>query len=114
MSLEIDFKDLKLIKQISEGGYGIIYIGKWKELTVAVKVLKKEAINDYSIRDFLTECKVMQAIRHPHICNFLWRPREVLRLFASPLRDSASFWSRKSFCTFAKAASKAMGVAKLR
>lgn len=71
MSLEIDFKELKLIKQISEGGYGMIYIGKWKELTVAVKILKKEAINDYSIRDFLTECKVMQALRHPNICNFL-------------------------------------------
>lgn len=71
MNLEIEFKDIKLTKQISEGGYGLIYIGKWKELIVAVKVLKKEAINDYSIRDFLTECKVMQAIRHPNICNFL-------------------------------------------
>jgi serine/threonine protein kinase len=29
-NLEIDFSELVFDKQISEGGYGIIYKGKWR------------------------------------------------------------------------------------
>ena len=36
-NLEIDFNELKLESQISEGGYGIIYKAKWRESVVAVK-----------------------------------------------------------------------------
>jgi len=29
-NLKIDYKDIKIEKQISEGGYGVIYRGKWR------------------------------------------------------------------------------------
>lgn len=39
-TLEIPFSEIILEKQISEGGYGIIYKGKWRETIVAVKLFK--------------------------------------------------------------------------
>jgi len=39
-SLEIPFEEIKLGKQISEGGYGIIYKATWRKTTVAVKIFK--------------------------------------------------------------------------
>lgn len=39
-SMEIPFDELELGKQISEGGYGIIYKAIWRKTTVAVKIFK--------------------------------------------------------------------------
>ena len=50
--VEIDFKELTLEKQISEGGYGLIYRGKWRETIVAIKMLKIDMKEDH-IRDFI-------------------------------------------------------------
>lgn len=50
---EIDFKELVLEKQISEGGYGLIFRGKWRESTVAIKMLKSENMKEENIADFL-------------------------------------------------------------
>jgi serine/threonine protein kinase len=55
---EIDFNELILEKQISEGGYGIIYKGRWRETVVAVKMLKIEGISESHVRDFL--CKYLE------------------------------------------------------
>ena len=55
---------------ISEGGYGIIYKAKWRESIVAVKKFKIEN-GDVGIRDFLSECHAMEAVRHPNIVMFL-------------------------------------------
>jgi mitogen-activated protein kinase kinase kinase 9 len=41
---EISFNDIILDKKISEGGYGIVYRGRWKHTTVAIKEIKKEII----------------------------------------------------------------------
>jgi predicted Ser/Thr protein kinase len=38
--LEIEWKELQLEKNISEGGYGVIYRAKWRETIVAVKKFK--------------------------------------------------------------------------
>lgn len=70
-NLEIDFSELKLESMISEGGYGIIYKGKWRECTVAVKRFKIEGANENSLKDFLSECHAMEALRHPNIVMFL-------------------------------------------
>lgn len=56
---------------ISEGGYGIIYKGKWRETTVAVKMFKIDGMNENSLKDFLSECHAMEALRHPNIVLFL-------------------------------------------
>ena len=39
-SLEIPFEEITLGKQISEGGYGIIYKATWRKSLVAVKIFK--------------------------------------------------------------------------
>jgi hypothetical protein len=39
-SMEIPFEELELGKQISEGGYGVIYKATWRKTTVAVKIFK--------------------------------------------------------------------------
>jgi hypothetical protein len=53
---EIDFNEIILEHKISEGGYGIIYKGRWKETTVAIKMLKIEGASESHVRDFL--CKL--------------------------------------------------------
>ena len=68
---EIDFSDITRRKQISEGGFGIIEKAKWRESTVAVKLLKKEFMKEETIKDFLNECYAMESLRHPNIVMFL-------------------------------------------
>ena len=50
--LEIDFKEIILEKQISEGGYGVIYRGRWRESVVAIKMLKIDMKEEH-VRDFI-------------------------------------------------------------
>ena len=69
-NLEIDWNELKIESQINEGGYGVIYKAKWRETPVAVKKFKIEN-GDVSVRDFLSECHAMEAVRHPNIVMFL-------------------------------------------
>jgi serine/threonine protein kinase len=69
--MEIPFEEITLGKQISEGGYGIIYMATWRKSTVAVKLFKIDQENDNSIRDFISECHAMEALRHPNIVMFL-------------------------------------------
>ncbi len=41
---EISYNDLIFDRKISEGGYGIVYRGRWKYTTVAIKEIKREII----------------------------------------------------------------------
>ena len=41
---EINFSDLVFDEKLSEGGYGIVYWGRWKETTVAIKQIKIEIV----------------------------------------------------------------------
>jgi serine/threonine protein kinase len=41
---EIGFGELTYDRKLSEGGYGIVYRGRWKYTTVAIKEIKKEII----------------------------------------------------------------------
>lgn len=54
-SFEIDFNSIKIISKISEGGFGIISRGIWRELEVAVKMLRKECLKEENIVDFLSK-----------------------------------------------------------
>ena len=58
-------------RKLSEGGYGIVYRGKWKHTTVAIKEIKKEIIEQDKLEEFRNECAVMEVIRHPNIVMFL-------------------------------------------
>jgi len=52
---EIDFAELDLISQISEGGFGLIFKAKWRDSIVAVKVMKQELMKKELIKDFLSK-----------------------------------------------------------
>jgi predicted Ser/Thr protein kinase len=51
---EIDFNELTIEKRIGEGGFGIIYKARWRESTIAVKVLKPDLMREETIKDFLS------------------------------------------------------------
>ena len=69
--LEIDIKDLVYVEKITEGGYGIVYLGKWHETPVAIKEIKMEYVTEDKLDEFLTECNTMELVRHPNIVLFL-------------------------------------------
>ena len=52
---EIDFSELDLLSQISEGGFGLIFKAKWRDSVVAVKVMKQELMKKELIKDFLSK-----------------------------------------------------------
>ena len=51
---EIQFEELVMEKQIGEGGFGLIYRARWRETTVAVKLLKPDLMREETIKDFLS------------------------------------------------------------
>jgi mitogen-activated protein kinase kinase kinase 9 len=68
---EINFSDLQFDRKLSEGGYGIVYRGRWKHTTVAIKEIKREIIEQDKLEEFKNECAVMEVIRHPNVVLFL-------------------------------------------
>ena len=70
-TFEIDFNEIKLDKQISEGAFGVVFRARFRETICAVKMLKTVQLNEFQRRDFISECKAMEALRHPNICMFM-------------------------------------------
>ncbi|KAL4457287.1 hypothetical protein ABPG75_012152 [Micractinium tetrahymenae] len=81
---EIDFEDLQMQRTIGEGSFGKVYVAKWNETLVAVKVLldveeaQKAAapdvvwrLSDPILRNLQKECQLMAAMRHPNIVQFM-------------------------------------------
>jgi predicted Ser/Thr protein kinase len=54
-SSQIAFNELVVEKEIGEGSYGKVFVGKWNDALVALKFCRKNA----SIEDFVSEIKVM-------------------------------------------------------
>ena len=54
---EVDFNELKFGDKLSEGAFGIIYKGMWRELKVAIKTLKQKYLKEETIKDFLSRLK---------------------------------------------------------
>lgn len=52
---EVDFNELKFGDKLSEGAFGIIYKGMWRELKVAIKTLKQKYLKEETIKDFLSK-----------------------------------------------------------
>eukprot|EP00742_Colponemidia_sp_Colp-10_P007306 GILJ01007857.1.p1 GENE.GILJ01007857.1~~GILJ01007857.1.p1 ORF type:complete len:644 (-),score=74.22 GILJ01007857.1:42-1973(-) len=57
-------------RKIGEGGFGDVYIAKWRGITVAIKRLNlKNSLQGE--REFLQEVSVLRALRHPNIVRLL-------------------------------------------
>lgn len=48
---EINYNDLLFDRKISEGGYGIVYRGRWKYTTVAIKEIKERSSSRKNLRN---------------------------------------------------------------
>ncbi|KAK9816226.1 hypothetical protein WJX74_006734 [Apatococcus lobatus] len=78
---QILWKDLNVQKQIGEGSFGKVYLAKWRETTVAAKVLLGGTTNstdeefpnrDSPLLDGLTkEAGMMASLRHPNVVMYL-------------------------------------------
>ena len=67
---QIQCTELTFEDRIGVGGSGQVYRGQYREMTVAVKVLR--AVNDHQMeREFEREIRFMQTVRHPNIVMFI-------------------------------------------
>jgi serine/threonine protein kinase len=60
---EISFNNLIIEKELGEGSYGKVYLGKWNYSPVALKFCKKGLDAD----DFLRELKILMYVLPPYL-----------------------------------------------
>eukprot|EP01106_Pelomyxa_sp_JSP_P000833 TRINITY_DN1121_c0_g2_i2.p1 TRINITY_DN1121_c0_g2~~TRINITY_DN1121_c0_g2_i2.p1 ORF type:complete len:956 (+),score=111.10 TRINITY_DN1121_c0_g2_i2:412-2868(+) len=71
LSSSLDFDEILLNEPpIGEGSYGIVYSGKWRGQSVAVKVIKNQD-GKSAKTEFFNELKILEAIRCPQIVHFI-------------------------------------------
>jgi serine/threonine-protein kinase len=66
--------DYRVLKQLGEGGMGMVYLGEHQLLhhKVAIKALHPSLFNNDSARDrFVREAEVLARLNHPHIIRLL-------------------------------------------
>lgn len=74
---QVRYDEVTINDRIGQGGYGEVFRAQYRDMTVAMKILRFPADEsipdglDREIRDFEREIKFMQTIRHPNIVMFL-------------------------------------------
>jgi len=64
----VDFDELKGMKQIGSGAFGVVYRADWRNLTVAVKMIKPGSVTPTQLDEFLREVAILQNLRsHPNV-----------------------------------------------
>jgi serine/threonine protein kinase len=67
----INFEDIHLGKQIGMGSYGIVFEGKWKGVSVAVKRFIKQKLDERRMLEFRAEMAFLSQLHHPNIVLFI-------------------------------------------
>lgn len=76
----VAFNDLQMERQIGEGSFGRVFLAKWNETLVAVKILTSVApVDDTSaltlsnpiLSSLAKESNMMASLRHPNVVGFL-------------------------------------------
>jgi hypothetical protein len=67
---QIKENEVRLLHRIGVGGYGEVYRAKYRDMTVAVKVMHLPT-DETLVKEFEREVVYMQTIRHPNIVMFI-------------------------------------------
>ena len=67
---QIDWEELITMEQIGSGASGMVWLARYRDLMVAVKILRVSDDPQMSL-EFAREIKFMQTMRHPNIVLFL-------------------------------------------
>lgn len=63
----------KILREIASGGMGVVYLAERADghlqITVALKVIKRECIDENHIRQFTNERNILGKLNHPHIAH---------------------------------------------
>lgn len=63
----------KILKKIASGGMGDVYLAERSDghlqITVALKVIKRECVDENHIRQFTNERNILGKLNHPHIAH---------------------------------------------
>jgi len=95
---------VRLKRKIGSGGFGSVYLGVYRDRTVAVKRLHRSVKNTLAtLESFRAECNVVN-LKHPNIVRVLAAtagglPRQLLCSDAAPTRG-AGHWSFITFYIF--------------
>ena len=65
----IPFHELRFERLINAGSYGKVYLGKWEEQTVAIKLLEG-TLSEAEKQQFIREVAITSGLRHPNIISF--------------------------------------------
>lgn len=65
----LDYNDCYFINQIGKGNSSLVFLGTFKNETVAIKVLKQESVK-LDLEDFKKEMQVLSTLDDPHIIHF--------------------------------------------
>ncbi|CAH0475955.1 unnamed protein product [Peronospora belbahrii] len=72
MSFRLNYKDVKVGRCISKGGFGLVYTGTYKRRRVAIKRIMREKCEKLSqIRMFVREITLMGSLKHERIVEFI-------------------------------------------
>jgi len=67
---EVPHSELTMEKKLGEGAYGVVYRGKWRGITVAIKEMK-DLDDEEAINDFRSEIAILGKLRHPNCVLFM-------------------------------------------
>ena len=74
---QISFDEIVFKKQIGSGKFGVVFLGSYRNIDVAVKQIMPESASRRSIMQFVAEILILSSLTHPNIIQFLgstWGP----------------------------------------
>ena len=63
----IDYKQIKIEKEIGKGGQAVVKLGSWNGIKVAIKHISKANLTNEQMKEYLNEISIMQSINDPQI-----------------------------------------------
>ena len=63
----IDYKQIKIEKQIGKGGQAVVKLGSWNGPKDAIKHISKANLTNEQMKEYLNEISIMQSINDPQI-----------------------------------------------